>query len=228
MQLFYAPEVLESTHLDKTNSQHCVKVLRKKTGDIINLTDGKGFFYEAELQNDNAKKCEFKIIAKEKEPKREKYVHIAIAPTKNNSRIEWFVEKAVEIGIDEISFILTKHSERKQLSIDRIEKIAVSAMKQSIKATLPKLNELTDLKAFAEKFADCPNKFVAHLAPDAKPLQKQTVSSKNLILIGPEGDFDSEELAMLVETGFINVTLGDYRLRTETAGVVACTLLNNL
>lgn len=228
MQLFYAPEVLESTFLDKINSQHCVKVLRKKTGDVINLTDGKGFFYEAEMLDENAKKCQFKIISKVKEPTRSKYVHIAIAPTKNNNRTEWFVEKAVEIGVDEISFILTNHGERKHLSIDRIEKIAISAIKQSIKATLPKLNELVGLQEFSGKFSENKNKFVAHLTAEAKPLQKQTVSSSNLILIGPEGDFDADELTMLYETGFINVTLGEYRLRTETAGVVACTLLNNL
>ena len=226
MQLFYAPEVSENAYLDKVNSQHCVKVLRKKTGDHIHLIDGKGYFYEAELLNANPKKCEFNIIRKNAEPKRDRYVHIAITPTKNNNRTEWFVEKAVEIGIEEITFILTKHSERRQISIERMEKIAVAAMKQSIKATLPKFNGLIEIGSFAKQTKGTENKFVAHLTDEAKPLHAKIVSSENLIVIGPEGDFDLDELEMLSGYGFQNVTLGNYRLRTETAGIVACTLFN--
>ncbi len=228
MQLFYAPEVAESNYLDKIDSQHCIKVLRKQVGDIITLIDGKGNFYTAEIRDTNAKKCHFQVIEKTKEPPRDRHVHIAIAPTKNNSRTEWFVEKAVEIGVDEISFLLTKNSERKHFSLERIEKIAIAAMKQSLKATLPKLNAQTELPHFVKRNATHPNKFVAHLAPDAKPLAEQSVSFGKLVLIGPEGDFDSSELELLTATGFQQVTLGNYRLRTETAGVVACTLLNCL
>lgn len=228
MQLFYAPEVLTSNFLDKTDSQHCIKVLRKQAGDIINLVDGKGHFYTAELLDTNAKKCQFRLVEKIIEPPRDRHVHIAIAPTKNNSRTEWFVEKAVEIGVDEISFLLTKNSERKHFSLERIEKIAISAMKQSLKATLPKLNAQTELPQFLKLNATHPNKFVAHLAPTAKPLSEQNVGFEKLVLVGPEGDFDSTELELLTAEGFQQVTLGNYRLRTETAGIVACTLLNCL
>lgn len=228
MQLFYAPDALESNILDQTNSQHCIKVLRKKAGDIVSLVDGKGNFFEVKLTNEHPKKCEFIILSQEKEPDRRKRIHIAVAPTKNNNRTEWFVEKAVEIGIDEISFIKTSNSERKHFTLDRVEKIAISAMKQSLKATLPILNPLVNLNTFltnkgSENGVD---KFVAHLRDDSTPLPKHLSSTNSLILVGPEGDFTDGEIAEIREKKFRMVSLGNARLRTETAAVVACTLMN--
>ncbi len=227
MQLFYAPDALTDNVLDQTNSQHCVKVLRKKIGDIVNLVDGKGNFFEVELINEHAKKCEFRIINQRTEPARIRRVHIAIAPTKNNNRIEWFVEKAVEIGVDEISFIKTTNSERKQFSIDRVEKIAISAMKQSLKATLPVLNPLVDFEIFlSQNEKNAADKFVAHLHNDSKPLSKHSDLTNCLVIIGPEGDFSQHEIGSAVDKNFKMVSLGNARLRTETAALVACTLLN--
>lgn len=227
MQLFYAPDALDNNVLDQTNSQHCIKVLRKKIGDVVHLVDGKGNFFEVELTNEHPKKCEFSILSQRKESARNRRVHIAVAPTKNNNRIEWFVEKAVEIGVDEISFIKTNNSERKHFSVDRVEKIAISAMKQSLKATLPILNPLVDFETFlSENQKNDAEKFVAHLHVDSTDLTKHSDATNCLILIGPEGDFSDQEVQQAVEQDFHMVSLGNSRLRTETAALVACTLLN--
>lgn len=227
MQLFYAPDALTNNELDQTNSQHCVKVLRKKIGNVVDLVDGKGNFFEVELVNEHPKKCEFSILNQRREPARSRRVHIAVAPTKNNNRIEWFVEKAVEIGVDEISFIKTSNSERKHFSVDRVEKIAISAMKQSLKATLPILNPLVDFETFlSENQKNEAEKFVAHLHDDSQALTKHSAATNCIVLVGPEGDFTEQEINLAVEHNFRMVSLGNSRLRTETAALVACTLLN--
>lgn len=229
MLLFFQPNISQNQFLDVEDSRHCVKVLRKTTKDIIHIVDGTGGLYECEISKANDKKCEFKIISEQRNfQQRESYLHIAIAPTKNADRLEWFIEKCVEIGIDEISLIQTKHSERKQQKVERLEKIAVSAMKQSLKAYLPKINELMPFDKFL-KTVKQEQKFLAHLTDDSKPLVSLLKpQSSYCIMIGPEGDFSREEILQAKQEKFVWVTLGNSRLRTETAGIVACTLSNNL
>ena len=229
MLLFFQPNISQNHFLDIEDSRHCVKVLRKTAKDIIHVVDGVGGLYECEITKANDKKCEFRIISSHQNyQKRETYLHIAIAPTKNADRLEWFIEKSVEIGIDEISLIQTKHSERKQQKVERLEKIAISAMKQSLKAYLPKINELMPFDKFL-KTAMQEQKFLAHLADDSKPLiNLLKPQSSYCIMIGPEGDFSNDEILLAKQEKFHWVTLGNSRLRTETAGIVACALSNNL
>lgn len=227
MLLFYQSDIEKTPVLSEEDSRHCVKVLRKNIKDKIHVVDGIGGLFECEITKAHEKKCEVRILSVEREfEKRNHYLHIAIAPTKNADRIEYFIEKCVEIGVDEITLIQTKHSERKNQKTERLEKIAISAMKQSLKAYLPKVNELTDFEKFI-KSVDIEAKFVAHLTDDARPL-KDAVADKTevLLMIGPEGDFAKEEILLAQQTGFQVVTLGNSRLRTETAGVVACTIAN--
>jgi 16S rRNA (uracil1498-N3)-methyltransferase len=229
MLLFFQPNISQNHFLDIEDSRHCVKVLRKTTKGTIHVVDGVGGLYACEITKANDKKCEFKVISEQKNfQQRDSYLHIAIAPTKNADRLEWFIEKCVEIGIDEISLIQTKHSERKQQKVERLEKIAISAMKQSLKAYLPKINELVPFEKFL-KTVNQEQKFLAHLTDDSKPLVSLLKPhSSYCIIVGPEGDFSNEEILLAKQEKFEWVTLGNSRLRTETAGIVACTLSNNL
>lgn len=229
MLLFFQPEIVIKNFLDEEDSRHCVKVLRKNPNDIIHIVDGKGGLYECKITKSNDKKCEFRIVSEQKDfQKRDIYLHIAIAPTKNTDRIEWFIEKCVEIGIDEISLILTNHSERKFQKKERLEKIAISAMKQSLKAYLPKINDLVDFNAFLKTVTQ-KQKLIAHLSDNALPLVKTIKpNSSYCLLIGPEGDFSANEVLEAQKADFQLVTLGNSRLRTETAGIVACTIFNLL
>ncbi len=227
MLLFYHSDIEKTPVLSEEDSRHCVKVLRKNIKDKIHVVDGIGGLFECEITKAHEKKCEVRILSVEREfEKRNHYLHIAIAPTKNADRIEYFIEKCVEIGVDEITLIQTKHSERKNQKTERLEKIAISAMKQSLKAYLPKVNELIDFEKFI-KSVNVDAKFVAHLTDDAKPLKEVVADKKEvLLMIGPEGDFAKDEILLAQKTGFQVVTLGNSRLRTETAGVVACTIVN--
>lgn len=226
MQLFFNPDCESNSFLDENDSKHCVKVLRKKKFDTIHIVDGVGGFFECQIIDDNPKKCQYKIQSKISEfQKPARYLHIAIAPTKNTDRIEWFVEKSVEIGISEISLIYTSNSERRNQKSDRLNKIAISAMKQALKAYLPKINDPILLKEFINKNTASQN-FVAHLSEDSEPLLNKKLREDVCILIGPEGDFTKEELNLLKEKNYQQVSLGNSRLRTETAGLVAITLLN--
>jgi 16S rRNA (uracil1498-N3)-methyltransferase len=227
MLLFYQSNIEKTPILSEEDSRHCVKVLRKNIKDKIHVVDGFGGLFECEITKAHEKKCEVRILSTKREfEKRTHYLHIAIAPTKNADRIEYFVEKCVEIGVDEITLIQTKHSERKNQKTERLEKIAISAMKQSLKAYLPKVNELRDFDKFIEN-ANFEGKFIAHLSDDAKPLKDVAAfSNEVLILIGPEGDFAQDEILLAQKFGFQLVTLGNSRLRTETAGVVACAIVN--
>jgi 16S rRNA (uracil1498-N3)-methyltransferase len=228
MQLFYQPNIPEGIHyLDDEESRHAVKVLRLTEGSEIQLTDGKGSFYQARITKANPKKCEFEIINQSKQTPHRTFRHLAIAPTKNLDRIEWFLEKAVELGIDRITFLNCEHSERKVLKLDRLEKKAVSAMKQSGQAFLPQLDEMTALKPFLKE-AKADNKFIAYVDFGNEAHLKDLVQSdqSNLILIGPEGDFSPKEVELALEAGFIKVSLGLNRLRTETAGIAAVHLMN--
>jgi 16S rRNA (uracil1498-N3)-methyltransferase len=210
--------------LSEEESTHCIKVLRKKTGDEVQFTDGKGNWYKGEIAVAHPKKCQIQIIEVTQLANNQAFhLHLAIAPTKNIERMEWMVEKLVEIGIDEISFLLCEHSERKQLNISRLEKIALSAMKQSLKTFLPQLNDLKKFNDFVAQ-TQAEQKYVAYL-PNEKPqlLKNQLLSAKSYcILIGPEGDFSPNEISLAREKGFVPASLGASRLRTETAGLVAC------
>ena len=231
MHIFYTPELSGNTYtLDETESKHCVRVLRLEKGDEITLVDGRGGFFMAEITEPNPKRCAVTVIKSELNfGLRNFQVQVAIAPTKNIERIEWFLEKATEIGINRITPLLCRHSERKEIKRDRLEKVMVSAMKQSLKAYLPQLDELTKFSDFIrEPFEG--QKFIAHCEEQHRELLKNAmITGRNyLILIGPEGDFSSEEIEMAITAGFLPVSLGDSRLRTETAGVVACHTFNLL
>lgn len=224
MYLFYTPDILTSHVLSEEESQHCVRVLRYTRGDEILLTDGKGNTYTARITNPHPKHCEFEVLTQEKQQKaHDFYLHIAIAPTKNIERMEWMVEKCTEIGVDEITPLLCRFSERKQIRTDRLEKIVLSAAKQSLTPYLPKLNELTDYDTFVRQATE-ETKFIAHCyKEDKRELKDEIRRGKSvLVLIGPEGDFSEQEVEEALALGFVPVSLGNSRLRTETAGVVAC------
>ncbi len=213
--------------LDAEESLHCIKVLRKKNGDIINVTDGKGYLYKAEIINDNHKRCELKIVEKIiQQSQRKYYLNIAIAPTKNMERFEWFIEKAVEIGIDEITPILTEHSERKVLKMERIEKIIVATIKQAQVYHLPKINGLQKFDEFIRNNTSR-HKFIAHCEDSTNKHELRKICSNienATILIGPEGDFSHDEISRAVKNDFLEVSLSANRLRTETAAIVACNI----
>ncbi len=224
MYLFYTPDILTSHVLSEEESQHCVRVLRYTRGDEILLTDGKGNTYTARITNPHPKHCEFEVLTQEKQQKaHDFYLHIAIAPTKNIERMEWMVEKCTEIGVDEITPLLCRFSERKQIRTNRLEKIVLSAAKQSLTPYLPKLNELTDYDTFVRQATE-ETKFIAHCYKEEKRELKDEIKRGKsvLVLIGPEGDFSEQEVEEALALGFVPVSLGNSRLRTETAGVVAC------
>ncbi|WP_423127446.1 16S rRNA (uracil(1498)-N(3))-methyltransferase [Gaoshiqia sp. Z1-71] len=231
MHLFYTPDIRNQTYcLDETESKHAVRVLRLNQGDLINLVDGKGNFYEARITDANPKRCRIEVTKQAGEfGKRTHYLHMAVAPTKNIDRFEWFLEKATEIGIDEITPVLCDRSERKTVNEDRLEKVIISAMKQSLKAYLPKLNPLTPLNGLLKaEFKG--KKFIAHCYDQNKNELRTEItgSSSNLILIGPEGDFSEDEVTQAIGQNFLPVNLGNSRLRTETAALVACHTANLL
>jgi len=224
MSLFYVPTLSSGHVLPEEESQHAVKVLRLQVGEEITLIDGAGGFFKAKITNPHPKHCSFEITETILEyGKRDYHLHIAIAPTKNIERLEWFIEKATEIGIDEITPIICRFSERKVIKAERLEKIIVSAAKQSLKAYIPILNPLCTFDELI-KNQQASQKFIAHCYDEDKRLLQNEVQKSNdvLILIGPEGDFSKEEVQKALSAGFIPVSLGNSRLRTETAGVVAC------
>ena len=222
--IFFAPDILNNPELPFEEGQHCIKVLRKKEGDEILVTDGKGYFYDARIIQAHPKHCIVNIVNTIDTPKNWNFnLQIAFAPTKNIDRIEWCAEKATEIGIDCFSPILCDHSERKEIKVQRIEKILISAMKQSQKAILPQLNEMQQFRKFIEQDFEG-QKFIAHCYEQEKRELKEIYKKGNnaLILIGPEGDFSEKEVELALSNGFIPVSLGESRLRTETAALVAC------
>lgn len=224
MYLFYTPDIAQSLCLSEEESQHCVRVLRYGKGDEILLTDGCGYTYRAVITNPHPKHCEFEVLSKQlQQPSHNFHLHIAIAPTKNIERMEWMVEKCTEIGVDEITPLLCRFSERKQIRQDRLEKIILSAAKQSLTPYLPKLNELTDFQSFVRS-VDEQTRFIAHCyEADKRELKTEIRKGQScVVLIGPEGDFSQQEIDEAMKAGFVPVSLGRSRLRTETAGVVAC------
>lgn len=226
MQLFFNPNIDENTKeilFDKEESRHIIKVLRKKQGDILHITNGKGSLFSAEIIIESDKKCVVKIVDIQfKEKEWNYYLHVAIAPTKNIDRLEWFIEKATEIGIDEITPIICENSERKVVKHDRLHKIMLSAVKQSLKYTAPKLNDLTSFNDFIKNSIEG-NLLIAHCNEGEKKALKsfEFTGEKITLLIGPEGDFSPKETLEAIKSNFIPITLGDSRLRTETAGIVA-------
>lgn len=226
MQLFYNPEIDQSTKtfsFDKEESRHIVKVLRKNIGDKLFVTNGFGFLFETEITLASDNKCVVKIVSLEQAKPNTQKLHLAVAPTKMNDRYEWFLEKATEIGIAEITPIICDRSERKVVKNERFDKILVSAMKQSGQYFLPKLNEAVTFREFMKHNRDG-QKFIAHCLETNKKslkngLQKATDAT---VLIGPEGDFSEKEIQLALDNQYIPVSLGDTRLRTETAAVVAC------
>ena len=227
MQLFFNPNITETTQnitFDKIESKHIVRVLRKKESDLLNITNGKGFLFTAEITVANDKKCLAQITDIKHHPKHwDYYLHVAIAPTKNNDRLEWFLEKATEIGIDEITPIICSNSERKIVKMERLQKIIQAATKQSLQMVLPKLNEPVKLNDFIANDTKG-NLFIAHCEEDSKKtLLKNAVekSEKTTILIGPEGDFSVKEIQLALQNNYTAISLGESRLRTETAALVA-------
>jgi 16S rRNA (uracil1498-N3)-methyltransferase len=229
MNLFFAPDIKEGFYqFTEEESKHIIRVLRMKTGDSIFLTDGLGNLTEASIVDESSKKCTVKTILTTRDyQKRPFHLHIAIAPTKNTDRFEWFLEKSTEIGIDVITPILCAHSERTHLKTDRLQKVVIAAMKQSLKAYLPKLDEPVEFRRFIQRPFDG-QKFIAYCNQDSPVELNHTYrkGAKALILIGPEGDFSPEEVELAKNQGYIPISLGKSRLRTETAGIVACHTVN--
>jgi 16S rRNA (uracil1498-N3)-methyltransferase len=226
MQLFYNPNIDESQAsfvFDKEESKHIIKVLRKKESDILHVTNGLGFLFTTEITIASDNKCTVKIVSFEKQEVPKFRLHLAVAPTKMNERYEWFLEKATEIGIQEITPIICDHSERKVIKTDRFQKILESAMKQSLHYYLPRLNEPTAFKDFI-KTPKSGQLFIAHCEEtDKKSLKNELKANEDVtILIGPEGDFSVKEIELALDNNFIPVSLGTTRLRTETAAIVAC------
>lgn len=225
MNLFYTPDISGETYsLNEAESRHCQKVLRLQQGDVIHLTNGRGTLFEARITDTRSRLITVSITGKvENFGRRDYHLHLAVAPTKNIDRFEWFLEKATEIGVDEITPLICEHSERKHLRIDRLEKVVTAAMKQSLKAYHPMLNNVADFARFVSLQREG-QLFIAHL-DEHDPLHLQKVYNKGAdvtVLIGPEGDFSESELSMAERHSFQRVSLGDSRLRTETAAVVAC------
>lgn len=228
MNWFFQPNIAAGNcYLDGDEFRHCVKVLRKNTGDEINLIDGKGTYYKAIIKEILKNNCLFEIIHQSKESTRDYTIHIALAPTKNMERIEWFVEKAIEIGVDAISFVQCDHSERTRIKQERIDRIAISAIKQSGRATLPNFASFSNLSSFIESDTSS-ERFIAYV-DNTNPDYLFKLAGQNksyTVLIGPEGDFSTAELSHAIDKGYRKVSLGNHRLRTETAALAACHILN--
>lgn len=226
MHLFYTPDISSSVYtLQEEESKHCVKVLRLKEGDFIYLVDGRGGFYTTRIADAHSKRCVVEVMDVQLNyGRRPYYLHMAISPLKFQDRFEWFLEKATELGIDEITPIICNRTEKKNLNLERCNKIISSAMKQSVKAYLPKINNSKPFKQFIAEQKDV-NIAIAHCEEAQKvPLSTVIDRTKNsyVVLIGPEGDFTTDEINLAMQKSAIPVTLGNDRYRTETAAVMAC------
>lgn len=227
MQLFYNPGIDENQkdiEFPRDESKHIVKVLRKNAGDVLEVTNGRGFLFSVRITEANPNRCRAEIISSEKEKPDNWHLHLAVAPTKMNDRYEWFLEKATEIGMHEVTPVICDHSERKHVKLNRFERVLQSAMKQSLHLRLPKLNQAENLEEFLKKDISG-QKFIAHCEEGMQRFQlkeKINTSAEVTILIGPEGDFSPEEIKLALQHGWQPVSLGNSRLRTETAAIVAC------
>lgn len=228
MQLFFQEDMSnERFGLNPEESKHLTKVLRKTMGDIVYFTNGMGEIFTCRIEEISLKKTQLKVLGKQSVSKDDYHIHLAIAPTKNHERLEWMVEKITEIGCHEITFLTTDHTEKAYLKLDRLEKKIISACKQSLKSWKPKLNASVDYSDFiASQNQEC-QKFIAYVDQDNNGLFHQaTKASAYVVLIGPEGDFSSNEIQQAFSNGFLSCSLGKSRLRTETAGMVAVHTLN--
>jgi 16S rRNA (uracil1498-N3)-methyltransferase len=236
MQLFYTPEI-QPAHptfmLSEEESKHAIRVLRLTVGEKIHLIDGRGGLYETEIIEAHPKRTTLRVLSVQENFGKSTYeIHMAVAPTKNIDRIEWFLEKATEIGLTSYTPIICEHSERKEVKVERLEKVAIAAMKQSLKAYLPKIKPATSFSKFIQEIKDeTYTKGIAHCVDSEKKYISNTFAprGKYLILIGPEGDFSEKEISQAIEAGFIPLSLGEARLRTETAAlasVLEVSLLN--
>ena len=228
---FYVPDALTATELPPEEAMHALRVLRMKIGDEMVLMDGQGNYYRAEVTLAHTKHCLYEI--KEQMPQQRQWqghIHLAIAPTKMMERIEWMTEKAVEVGVDEISFLNCQFSERRLVKIPRLEKIMISAVKQSHKAWVTQLNEIVNFDSFIKQPREG-HKYIAHCYEEVPrtylfdELQKTSATDDTTVLIGPEGDFSIDEVRQAVAEGYISVHLGKSRLRTETAGLSAVMMM---
>jgi len=231
MHIFYCTHITTNqAFLSREESIHCIRVLRLSRGDKVRLIDGHGGMFDAVITQPDVKQCKLEIFGTVNHQNlRSSSLHIAIAPTKNMERFEWFVEKAVEIGVDIITPLLCQRSERRALKTERIQRLIVSTMKQAMVPFLPVLNELTDYNQFITTFTGSSfNRFIAHYVNSPRKSLKQALSPKSnvIVLIGPEGDFTSGEIDLAIINGFVPVSLGNNRLRTETAGIVVCQTVN--
>ena len=228
MEVYYQPDILSGSNaLSAEESKHCIKVLRHEKGDIIHVADGLGTLFEVRIEDPNPKNCVFQVVSHQRKPEKNYSIAVAIAPTKSIDRIEWFVEKVVELGIDEINFYFGRHSERKKLNMERIQKKAIVAMKQSEQYILPKINLFNSFNDCVSATSKDDIKYIAHVDPanDYHLMDTAEPDKKYIVFIGPEGDFSEEELIYSFEAGFTKVSLGKNRLRTETAGLAACHIL---
>lgn len=224
MQIFYVPDLIRDNYcLNEAESHHAIKVMRMQNGDKINLVDGKGTFYKAIISNAHPKHTQVDIEETLLEFEKRKYgLHIAISPLKNTDRFEWFLEKATEIGIDRITPLLCKRTEKKGFNAERAHRIVESAMKQSLKAYCPVIDTPISFTDFIKKENDYV-KLIACCEGERKPINELYTPAQNItILIGPEGDFTDEEVENSIQKEFLPITLGNSRLRTETAGIAAC------
>jgi 16S rRNA (uracil1498-N3)-methyltransferase len=232
VRFFYVPDALNTNELPEEEASHAVRVLRLAEGDDIVLMDGKGVYHNAVVTETNKRHCYYKIVSSEQHPKEwTNRVHIAVAPTKNIDRIEWFAEKATEIGVDEMTFLNCRFSERRNIKIERIEKIVISAMKQSHKSVMPVLNDIVKFDEFVKQPFSCA-KYICHCYDepdlDEKVLLHDVLAKTPdaVVLVGPEGDFSIDEVKLALDNGFKSVSLGKSRLRTETAALVAVHLMH--
>lgn len=229
MHFFYTPDIEadnQSFRLSEEESKHAIRVLRLGTGSHIQLVDGRGNFFQAEIIDPHPKRVSVRVVATHPDDTACPYrLHIAIAPTKNIDRLEWFVEKSTEIGIQRITPIICDRSERKEVKRERLEKVAIAAMKQSLKARLPKIDEAVSFQTFLSRIADSHSfKLIAHCGDGEKTYMREALQSRGhyLVMIGPEGDFTESEIRAASAVGALALSLGQSRLRTETAGIVAC------
>jgi len=227
MNAFYSTDITSTAIvLSDQEARHCTKVLRKNLGDKIHVLDGKGSIYESVIKEIGKHEVELEILGKKSEPRNEQLPEIAFGLLKNSSRMEWMLEKLTEIGVRRIIPLRCQRSERKRVNLERWNKILLSAMKQSIRKYLPILEEPSTVSDLV-KSTNSEFKYIASFGPGVPELVSQKLKANPIIMIGPEGDFDTDEMDLAMKEGFRRVNLGQSRLRAETAAIVACTIMNN-